>query len=278
MKKIKSPLSFSKKEIRYSYCTCNFYAGCNNACEYCCMKRISNNLWKTSPRLLFRNENQAFESFKKNIDQNINNLKKYGIFFSLTTDPLLEDTKELTYKACKYCIEKDIPFKLLTKCTKWKNDDFIKNFPKDKKHLAHFGFSLTGKDKFEVGAPKNKERIKLLKELYNQGFKTWISAEPIIDIKSTIKVLKKSINHTYMIRFELLTPAIYKSNGLSTEYKLEDLVNIYNWIAKYNNILIYLGEWFIRKSGINREDLPDNFTKTGDLIIELKNEGIYQEV
>ena len=268
MNEIKYPLRFSEDPIKYSYCTCNFYTGCNNRCEYCCCIDILKDRWKSQVRLLYKSKKEALQRFKKQVDENKEKLQKYGIFFSLITDPLLPSTKDLTYKAIGYCLENSIPFKILTKCTDWKNDDFLLKYPKDKKHLAHFGFSLTGEDRFETGASTNSERIELMKNLYNNGFKTWISAEPIIDVYSTIKVLIESDDHYYMIRFEVLSPAKYKSPDLSPIYSKTRLKELYRWANdNAKNKLMYWGDNFLLRSGLKREET--NSTKTGDLIIEL---------
>lgn len=266
---MKSPLVFSKKSIRYSYCTCNFYTGCENNCEYCCLNRISINQFKPKARLLFQNEEAAIRLFVKAINEDFDNIKKYGVFFSLTTDPLLHSTKDLTYRAAIYCLDNDIPFKILTKRADWANDDFIVNYPKNKKHLGHFGFSLSGFDNFEKGASSSGERADLLKKLYNEGFKTWVSAEPIIDIEETKKIIKEIEPYSYMIRLETLTPAKYKDPALSYKFDPLDLMDFYKWLKiNVKETLVYLGDGILKNSKINMADFPTNFTETGDLIRE----------
>jgi DNA repair photolyase len=268
MNKIRHPLTFSNEPIKYSYCTCNFYTGCNNACEYCCCINILKESWKNNVRLLYKSKKEALEKFKEQIDENKEKLKKYGIFFSLITDPLLKSTKDLTYQAINYCLEYEIPFKILTKCTNWKDDNFLKTFPEDKKHLAHFGFSLSGEDQFESNASSNLQRIDLMKKLYIEGFKTWVSAEPIINVNSSIKVLQECKDFCYMVRFEVLSMGHYKSDKLSCLYKKRYLLDLYKWVE--NNLrdkLIYWGDGFLVQSELNRAQT--NSTRTGDLIIEL---------
>lgn len=270
MRKNNLLLKISKKLIKYSYCTCNFYIGCDNSCDYCCLNKISRGLFKKRARLLFKDKNEALDIFKKSVNKDLKNLQKYGVFFSFTTDPMLENTKELTYLACEYCIKKNIPFKILTKCTDWGSDSFIMNYPDDKKYLAHIGFSLTGRDDLEKNVSKNKERVKLLKKLYKLGFKTWISAEPIIDIDSTINILNGLEDYCYMIRFEILTP--YKNSSV-TKLDKNDLLRLYKWISNNTkDTFIYLSDKFLRILNFQRENLEEKFVKTGDLIIELKNE------
>lgn len=271
MEKAKGPLRFSSGKIKYSYCNCNFYTGCNNACEYCCVGNILKSSWKSRVLLLFKSKKEAIEKFKTQADSDIDNLRKYGIFFSLITDPLLPATKDLTYQAIDYCIKRDIPFKVLTKCADWGKDPFLKNYPEDKKHLGHFGFSITGEDQFEHGASSNMDRITLLKKLHNDGFKTWISAEPIINVESTIKMMKISKDYCHMVRFEILAPARYTNPKLSYLFKKRDLLNLYRWAERnMSDKLIYWGDNFLLHAGLKREET--NSTETGDLILELNEE------
>lgn len=271
MSEIRCPLQFSNEPIKYSYCTCNFYTGCNNACEYCCCISILKDLWKDNVRLLYKSKKEALSRFKEQVDKHKEKLQQYGIFFSLITDPLLKSTKDLTYQSINYCVEHDIPFKILTKCTDWKNDDFLKTFPENKKYLGHFGFSLSGEDQFETRASTNQERIDLMKKLYSDGFKTWVSAEPIIDVNSTIKVLQASKDFCYMVRFEVLSKGHYKSEKLSCVYRSRDLLDLYKWVeSNLRNKFVYWGDGFLMQAGLDRGQT--NSTRTGDLIIEL-NEG-----
>jgi len=47
----------------------------------------------------FKNETDAFEIFSKELDKNLGELQKHGLFFSFTTDPLLPETEMLTFWA-----------------------------------------------------------------------------------------------------------------------------------------------------------------------------------
>jgi len=268
MNEIRYPLTFSNEPIKYSYCTCNFYTGCNNACEYCCCINILRESWKDNVRLLYKSKKEALQRFKEQVGENLEKLQEYGVFFSLITDPLLKSTKDLTYQAINYCIKHDIPFKILTKRADWGTDEFLKTYPEDKKHLAHFGFSLTGEDQFETRASSNQQRIDLMKSLYLDGFKTWVSAEPIIDVNSTIKVLQASKDFCYMVRFEVLSMGHYKSRELSCVYNIRDLMDLYKWVEhNLRGKLVYWGDGFLKNMGLDRGQT--NSTGTGDLIIEL---------
>jgi DNA repair photolyase len=93
----------SGKAGEYSYWACNFYVGCSNGCEYCyCKKGIfAPVMGQDKPQLkkCFKNETDAFEIFSKELDKNLGELQKHGLFFSFTTDPLLPETEMLTFWA-----------------------------------------------------------------------------------------------------------------------------------------------------------------------------------
>ena len=85
-------------------------------------------------------------------------------FFSFTTDPLLPETKTLTWWAAGYAINQGVPVKILTKCTAWV-DAFLKlDIEPEEKVLYAFGFTITGHDELEKGASTNLQRIEAMKK------------------------------------------------------------------------------------------------------------------
>ena len=131
MKKYKGKAIYSPsgKAGEYSYWACNFYVGCSNGCEYCYCKKgiLKPVMGMDKPRLkkCFKHETHAFNTFIKELLKHKIEIKKNGIFFSFTTDPLLPETKTLTWWAAGYAINQGVPVKILTKCTAWV-DAFLK--------------------------------------------------------------------------------------------------------------------------------------------------------
>lgn len=175
----------------YGCIGCNFYTGCPHRCSYCYLKRgvLSNTLGGTEVRLKssFRDEDHALAVFKQEVNNNLEACRQHGIFFSFTTDPLIEETRVLTFSAMASAISFGVPVYVLTKdadfiesaAGKWWLDQLLAE-----PALVHFGFTLTGRDDMEPGAPSNHERTQALRRVKEMGFKTFASIEPVIDWES----------------------------------------------------------------------------------------------
>jgi len=176
------------KAAEYSPWACNFFTGCSNDCEYCfCKRGVMSHVWDNKPHLkkCFCTEHHAFEVFWKELDIVQELIEDDALLFSFTTDPLLPETRSLTFRAMEEAISRGMNVKILTKRADW-IDEFIRrteiqtiNYGDNKHHLA-FGFTLTGFDEKEPFASSNSERIEVMRELNDLGFKTFASIEPII--------------------------------------------------------------------------------------------------
>lgn len=258
-------LVYREKAGRRSPWTCNFYIGCSNGCTYCCCSYILKHNWDTKVNLIrhFENEDHALKIFEEEVRENLESLRSRGrLFFSLTTDAMLPETKELTYGAMKICHDLDIPFKVLTKCTKWVDDKFIQEFKnygtvwgqQPKMNLFAFGFSLTGQDQVEIGTDSNEERIQALIKIKKLGFKTFASFEPVIDFDSTLNMISKSHEHIDFMRVGLLNGPTRNKN-----INLEAMENFFlSVMNKIGDVPVYWGDSILIGLGKRREDLPGN--------------------
>ena len=120
------------------------------------------------------------------------------MFFSFTTDPCLPETWEYTAHAIRICSKNNVPVKVLTKCSSW-----ISDFLLTKQHLLIYyptkiaiGFALTGHDELEPNAATNHQRIEAMATLYNYGYKTFASIEPIIDLDASLRMIKFAATRT----------------------------------------------------------------------------------
>jgi hypothetical protein len=59
---------------------------------------------------------------------------------------------------------------------------------------VEFGFTLTGRDDMEPKASSNHDRIEAMRLLYQRGFKTFASIEPVIDWTHSKMVIDLSID------------------------------------------------------------------------------------
>ena len=176
----------SGKAAEYSAWACNFFTGCSNDCEYCyCKRGVMSHVWSTKPQLkkCFKSIEHALLVFDGEKAANIGALRKNGILFSFTTDPMLPETFEVTLRAAALAVMSGVPVKILTKRADWLDTSMWASmeplFLGHKDKIA-FGFTLTGFDDKEPGASTNDERIEAMRELHGLGIKTFASIEPII--------------------------------------------------------------------------------------------------
>lgn len=183
----------------YAAVGCNFYTGCPHNCDYCYLKRgaPSKQLGGTEVQLkkCFKDVAHAKAILEKELDANLDYLKKVGIFLSFTTDPLIKETRELTSIAITEALMRDIPVMLLTKDATFVKDECDFMAWMDAINIIHrdkvaFGFTLTGRDDMEPGASSNLERIQAMCAMSKRGFKTWASIEPIIDFNSSLEMIR----------------------------------------------------------------------------------------
>jgi len=216
MYKGKSIYNPSGKAGEYSYWACNVHVGCNHGCTYCYLKkgRGAKILGGNTPRLkkCFESNEHALDIFHKELLKNIDEIRKYGLFFSFTTDPLsyhgsLDNPFNFISLAVGICSSYKVPVKILTKCG---GDELVERIRHAKimeywdKEFVAIGFTLTGHDELELNADTNYQRIYAMKELKYTGYKTFASIEPIIDFQSSMEMidLTKDFCDLYKIGLE----------------------------------------------------------------------------
>lgn len=245
----------SGKAGEYSYWACNFYTGCSNACEYCyCRKGFLASTWSEKPKLkkCFKSIDDALNIFQIEMQHNIEELRKHGLFFSFTTDPCLKETMFLTFRAMNICNKNNIPVKILTKMAMNKGQilQFIVNQNQMNKELIAVGFTLTGHDELERNASTNDERIEAMQNLYDNGYKTFASIEPIIDFESAFQMIKRT----------RLFCDLYKIGLKSGEHY--DLSKLHEFMDDVWSIIpdlpTYWKDTLLEQAGIDRKDLPSN--------------------
>jgi DNA repair photolyase len=186
----------SGKAGEYSPCACNFYTGCSNNCDYCYLKHgVLRSTWSDAPKLKkkFRDEDHAYAVFQKELLANLEPLRRSGLFFTFTSDPMLPETRILTTGAATVALRNGVPVMFLTKCA---SAEYILNWAAltgiDRQMVA-VGFTLTGRDDKEPGASTNQDRIIAMARLHAAGFKTWASIEPIIDLGRSYEMIAKTV-------------------------------------------------------------------------------------
>lgn len=138
-----------------------------------------------------------------------------GIFFSFTCDPFDPDIDmDILRMIVFVLLDRQIPATILTQNTDWLENDKWKDFlepdadyPDDLLRDLTIGFTITGKDKLEPGAPSTEERIEALRKLHDEyKIKTFVSLEPMTSIHTASEVIKKTYKITDEIRIGAQSP------------------------------------------------------------------------
>lgn len=253
------------KAAEYSPWACNFYNGCSNDCEYCyCKKGVLSHVWSPTPTLkkCFIDVPHALKVFRRELDKYADQIGDSGILFSFSTDPLLPETRYLTFNAIEDAISMGIPVKVLTKRADWLNEFFQRVgicsilYGKNK-HLIAFGFTLTGFDEKEPYADSNFDRIEALRTLHDKGFKTFASLEPIITGAQTLNMFRAIENHCDLIKIGLLSGVkkdYYNRKHMDVMWK-----RIQEYASENPALRIYLKDSFVTYFGLQRAELPEGF-------------------
>lgn len=240
----------------YSHWACNFYTGCSNDCTYCyCRRGVMSHVWSDTPKLkkCFKDKKHAIEVFERELKQNLSALQKHGLFFTFTSDPMLDGTIELTKSACCRCVLNNVPIKILTKRTEFAKE-FIDLLEHDNNHgisinwvkLYAIGFTLTGHDELEPNASSNAERIEAMKKLHDAGFKTWASIEPIVELESSLSMINKTVGFCDLYKIGLLSGKKYDWRELRGFMLACTLLK-----SKF-----YFKDSFINQAALDRANLP----------------------
>lgn len=249
------------KAGEYSGWACNFYNGCSNRCSYCYLQKGRNaKIYTPTPTLqkAFKDEDDAVEQFGKEVLRNLSEIQKHGLFFSFTTDPLLPETMGLTAKAVRICMENGVNVKLLTK-----RADFVVPFfdylsagggfdeEVCKKHVA-FGFTLTGHDDLEGNSSPNLDRISTMKQLHDRGYRTFVSAEPVIEPETSLLIIRETLDFCDLYMVGLLSG--------EKDYGKGDVRNLVNELLGLpGEPKIYLKDSVVKMLKLDRSTLPENF-------------------
>lgn len=186
----------------YGRIGCNFYTGCPHECTYCYLKRgaPSKQLGGTEVRLkkCFRNVQHAADTLRRELDKHLGQCRRYGIFLSFTTDPLIDETRWLTSVAITECMVREIPVWVLTKCSTFIYDEcnfkaWLYAINPIYRDSIHFGFTLTGHDEMEPRASTNDNRIMAMQRMHLMGFSTFASIEPVITWEAAERMVLQSL-------------------------------------------------------------------------------------
>ena len=247
------------KAGEYSQFGVNFYTGCSNQCKYCYLNKgiTKSKIGGDCPKLkrCFKDEEDAIKVYKRELLKYQDPIKDKGVFLSFTTDPFLPETKNLTFRAIEETINLNIPVQILTKRADWLEDLKVKMHENElynqHKELIAFGFTLTGCDEEETYASKNMDRLKAMRELYNFGYKTFASIEPVIYPVRSMAMIEITKKYCDIFKIGLMSG--------KKDYNKMELIEFYNYLLKSTDVKIYLKDSFTNFLRIDRNQLPLHF-------------------
>lgn len=211
-------------------------------------------VWSDEPMLkkCFKDKDHAVAVFEKEMLANIDELRKTGIFFSFTTDPMIPGkTLELTMEAVGLALRNDVPVQILAKRADWLDAEAWKvmcaTINPDYKKIA-VGFTLTRRDDLEPGASPHTERIVAMKRCHELGCHTFASVEPIVDIANSEWAMSDAYPYC-----ELFKVGLMSGGAKPDKYELKELVD------RWNNTLDKSGKKIYWKQSVV-DYLGDDFT------------------
>lgn len=177
----------SGKAREYSPLALNIYNGCDHHCRYCYVKGIL--------------AGADFPTPKKNLLVDLRKEAARGVdkqvLLCFMGDPYckLEMTLGLTRQALEIMTHYDVPVAILTKGGPriYRDVDIIKSF-KSIKIGATLTFDNDGdSSEWEPDAAGPEERIEMLSRMHDEGIKTWVSIEPVIDPKQSLALIERTV-------------------------------------------------------------------------------------
>ena len=196
----------------YSKWACNLYKGCDHNCTYCYCKHGPLAHALGGPHAVLKstlgNEQNAVRIFHKELDKYRSQIiADGGLFFSFSSDPFLPQSTDLSMSCIMFALEQGVPVYVLTKATGWVYDGCVISALYSRNALLHIGFTLTGHDELEPGAPSNKERIETIRHLSEKyGFSIFASMEPVIDFEASLSCIIDIAPFVKELRIGLLSP------------------------------------------------------------------------
>lgn len=198
-------------------------------------------------------------------------LEEEGVFMSFKCDPFDEYIdQDILYAAATRLLYKYIPLTILTKNTEWM---YYSPWAEELENLAcgligfrrllTIGFTITGCDEEETNAPSTNERVDALTHLrYVYDIKTFVSLEPVIDLKRAQMVIERVKEHTSEIRVGCMSP-LKKDRYLPIDFMLFVEYVYQQWRQGVN---FYIKDSMIRQACF----MPDKIkSHCLDLLIEM---------
>jgi DNA repair photolyase len=229
----------------------NFFNGCSGRCSYCYNRtaRAAKLLGADHPTLKksMGGHQNAMPLFRKELEANLPELRRHGLFFSFVSDPWAPSNILTTMEAIKICKELHVPVITLSKFS-GQTLAIIESLPR----LGMYGFSLTNADDLEPGTSLHRHRLLGLQVLHEQGLTTWASIEPIINLNRSLFIIVNALKFCRFFRVGLQSGKDYNRIDLKAFVGTLDV-----WLNYENlGVKVYFKNSFLKKAGLSRSELP----------------------
>lgn len=247
----------SGKAGEYSRWACNFFIGCSNDCTYCyCKKGYLGLIWTDKPQLkkCFRDTEDAFRIFSTELLRNLDDLRKHGLFFTFTSDPMLPDSKPLILRSMDFALENGVPVQILTKCAEFAHDIRWQQMEREKRGMVAFGFTLTGCDDLESGAASTADRITAMRRFHQLGYPTFASIEPVVIPSRSLDCIRDTSDCCDLFKVGLMSG--------KKDYSISDVRTLFEDIKEIKEKtgnLFYLKDSFVNFLQMDRNTLDEGF-------------------
>ena len=188
----------------YGQWAVNPYKGCGHGCLYCYLKKgvWANGLGGSTAELKSGvvNQEHAYHLAMAEIIENREEIiRDGGLFMTFTSDPCVEETRNLFFLIVKDAMGKRVPVVLLTKNADFTKEYYYENIRwrlsvNEYGHDVAFGWTLTGHDELELNAHSNEMRLQEMSRVCRDGFKVWASIEPVITFPSALDMVYQAVN------------------------------------------------------------------------------------
>lgn len=182
----------------------NLYVGCSHRCTYCYVPAI---LHKTREQFAqVKPRKGIIEALEKQLVREGEKFKGREVFLCFTCDPYpkIENDCCITTEAIEMLHANSTTVRILTKAGKRSEKDFdlLEARPELSRYgttLVFVGFKESGI--YEPDAPSSFERMITLRKAHEQGIRTWVSLEPVINPKQTLDLIH--LTHDYVDEYKI---------------------------------------------------------------------------
>jgi len=175
----------------FSLLAINHYVGCGHGCMYCYVPIVTRNSSFATEQ---HPKDNILDRIRKEAPKHAGTDKRVLLCFSCDPYQPIDVDLEITRKVIEILKEYDIPFQILTKGGTRAIRDFDLYGPDDFFATTLTFLDLKKSKQNEPNAATPDDRILAITTARSKGIKTWVSLEPVIDGRQTLKIIQGTHN------------------------------------------------------------------------------------